>query len=260
MKKVICLVMLVSFVGWSAGSDFHNGGGDGRWDNPLNWSDGVPQSNDGAFILNGNTALIDSATTAYGYNIHIGAYGAVSGVNMTGGSLTVGNWGLNIGRGGNGDTNHTGSEGTFQMSGGVLTADYVNLPQMWGTSPLIKGYWLMEGGTANVGWMKIGGDNGLGDGLLELYGGTINLSSHLEMTAGFMDITDGIMNVSGGLEPLITQGTIQQYIDDGWIYSSLGGVLMEYDDPSNTITLTGVPEPATMSLLLMGGLLLRRKK
>jgi len=56
-----------------AGNEFHNGSGDGRWDNPANWSlgvvpqdattypgDAIPAWNNDALIRNGKTALIDS--------------------------------------------------------------------------------------------------------------------------------------------------------------------------------------------------------
>jgi hypothetical protein len=281
MKKVICLVMLVSLVGWTAADNGFVGGVNGRWDNPSNWTLGVvpqdattppnsatPQWNNDAGIRNGNTALIDSATTATTYSLNIGLYGAVSGVNMTGGSLTVGNWGMNIGRGGDGNTGHTGSYGTFQMSGGILNADYINLPQQWGTSPIISGHWIMDGGIANANWLKLGGA-GVGVGILDLNGGEINLNDWFDIagTSSSMDVEAGVMNIhfleeetGPTLEDKFNE--IQGWIDAGYItaYDGTGVVGYSYDLGTEEISIYAVPEPATLSLLLVGGLFLRRKK
>ena len=284
MKKVICLVMLVSLVGWAAANDFHDGSSDGRWDNAANWSGGVPidsttapntatgavgapagwvQWNNDVKHNNGKTSLIDAATTATAYGVSVGQFGAVSGLEMTGGVLQIGSWGFNIGKGGNGNAGHTGSHGTFDMSGGLVSAPWINLPNNWGTDPVIQGTWNMDGGDVYADWLRLGGDLGTGVGLLNLDGGTINLSGHLAITGvdsviDFPEGSTGVINIhhvdfEGSLAAAM--GEIQGWIGDGYIVG--GGV--SYDDVAQNIVVA-VPEPATLSLLALGGLLLRRKK
>ena len=103
MKKVLCLVMLVTLVGWAAaGNGFMTDGG--SWDVATNWSAGVvpqdsttdpgsatPQWNNDAEIRNGNTALIDSATAATTYEAREEPIPGVTGESV---AIAAGNAGV----------------------------------------------------------------------------------------------------------------------------------------------------------------------
>lgn len=180
---------------------------------------------------------------------------------MTGGSLTVGNWGLNVGRGGNGNAGHVGSHGTLSVSGGVITTPWINLPQNWGTDPVIQGTMVMDDGVINSGWMKLGGDLGVGVGTLTMNGGVINLTDWLDIlgTDSSIAFTGGVINI----HHVDFEGSLQAEIDkiQGWINTGyITGAGVSYDTGAENIVLAVVPEPATLSLLAIGGLLLRRKK
>jgi len=173
-------------------------------------------------------------------------------VNMSGGTLTVqtadaSKWFHHFIVGDNGT-------GTLNMSGGVITAKnnmYISYNNM-GT-----GIVNMTGGEINVTDTIIIVRSSTGE--FHLDGGLVT-AADLSMTAnGSLDLTNGVMILDDD-----DTSAVQEYIDSGWItgYGGAGDVLLDYDvtNPGKT-TLSAIPEPATLALLGLGGLLslLRRR-
>jgi hypothetical protein len=122
----------------------------------------------------------------------------------------------------------------------------------------------MNGGTIDVpnGSFCIGTTwDGIevGPGHVNFHGGTVTTAG-LTVNGGgscTADFTEGVLiakgNHTGGLDWL----TSQNY----WTaYSGSGTVMYDYDIPTDTTTVYGIPEPATVMLLGLGGLALVRRK
>ena len=83
-----------------------------------------------------------------------------------------------------------------------------------------------------------------------------------------MDITTGVMNIHFLEDPDEdiflddALGDIQAWIDLEWLtgYGGAGDVLYSYNVDTELITLSAVPEPTTLMLIGLGGVLIRRKR
>ena len=258
-RKLISCVLVLGLTGLaSAGNNFTGAGDGSSWDDPNNWSAGLlpfdtetnpgdtdPQwYNDATWTSAGTTCVIDDTMVAACYALQVGSYGGDNTLVMTGGTLDIGPWGFNIGRGGNGNGGHTGSSGHVLMSGGVINAQGIAVPEQWGTGPIISGELVMEGGTINADWMHMG--NEVGVGVLELKGGVINVGSfEMRSDNASLDVAGGTLIVNGD-----SVAQIQGYIDSGWITSP---ATLELDfDVTNagqttlkaTVDKAGTPYPA----------------
>jgi hypothetical protein len=118
---------------------------------------------------------------------------------------------------------------------------------------------LLQGKLLNVGIS----DTGNNLGIFKLHGGTVQFGNMTIYNAtgcdSYMDITGGellILNANKSVADM------QAWITAGDIFNSLGtGLLVTTKDVSGTLyTSVTVPEPATMVLLSLGGLILLRKK
>jgi hypothetical protein len=244
-KKCMLIFVSVGFVlglmGHAfASNDFNNASGDHLWSNPNNWSmsvvpddattnpgEAVPQwSNDVGMLMDDTHCIID--TNASAFHVMVGAYGADNELEITGGTLTIGQWGLDIGRGGNGDMAHEGSYGKVLMTGGEIITEVINLPEQWAQSPLIKGLLWMQGGFIRTNSLDMGAEGGqYRQGSLYLDEGTIRVNGEFTMhgDSAWIDFREGTLIVTGD-----HTDEIQGYIDSGWItaYEGQGSLVLEY--------------------------------
>jgi len=184
--------------------------GDSRWDNPLNWTTGVPVGGTGssarAFINDGGgagvpfTVLIDSATTAVsGRLILSDNLGSDDGtINMTGGTLTVAQGITGAGE----QSMHLGSVGRtiFNQTGGVVNL-YGQLRQgadSTGGPGGPQGILNLSGGTFNV----IAGVSGVGNiqmgqGVAQIQQQQINISGTGALNADRLIVNANVPSVGG---------------------------------------------------------------
>lgn len=183
-------------------------GSDNLWTNPDNWSEGFPPpdattdpnfgwddpsgpfypltpdpsddfprfSNAAHLSFDGTTTLIDdSVTNASAYGLYIGFDGINNRLEIAGGSLTVGNWHLDVGRGFN-VAGGPDPMATLVMTGGKVDAQLVKIPEQFAdssqadpydTAP-IRGEMFMSGGVINARKINVG--QFVGDGRAEFSG------------------------------------------------------------------------------------------
>lgn len=271
MKKLLLLVMLVCLcAGMASAVDPSvwtrpTVDGPGNWNDSNNWNDGgVPDPTTTVVRTATNPdnlaeIVVDDAQT-FGRALRHGYYEDGSGVNSSGttgpllrirngGSLSSG---LDVTR------SYVGYWSDAQMiveAGGVFSTShrlYIGYkPGAIGTVDIA--------GTVNVTSNKILiGDDGTGF-LNVLDGGVLNVRNYLSIpinSSSFLDIQGtGKVSAAGNFltdaEALIAGGRIK---GDG----VAGGVIATYADDVTTITV--IPEPATMILLGLGGLLIKKRR
>ncbi len=149
----------------------------GSWNDPANWSIGVPAAGDDVYIQNGGTAVItEPNTVCSGMNLAAGT------VNLLSGSLGAGGIGLGSYSSGYGTFNHSGGRsqtssldvysGTYNLSG----TGWLNVGSEWTRS---SGVFNQSGGTHIV------------QNSMYIDGGTYNLTSTGILSAGWEYIERG---------------------------------------------------------------------
>lgn len=266
LVAVVVILALVSNA--TAATMFWTGlGADDDWDNALNWDDGthgVPDSSTEVkmedFSVNG--PVISAGMTAEAYDLKGPAWGISEGtgtLDITGGSLTIGNdWKVQSDvvnqhaevtiSGGSVDVAKNiyvskNGTGLLDISGGDVYFKYLNLGYGSGT------------GTVNI--------YGLADvvckdlfpvssaGALNLTGGTLTVDRDIYTSNGSIDITEG---------KLIAYGEITS-LSNVTAYGGAGVLVFNYEaDKAEYTTITAIPEPATIALLGLGMILIRRKR
>lgn len=275
-----------------AANDWLGAGSDNLWTSADNWSEGFPPPNAtshpqfgwddpaGPFYpltpdtnddcpafcnaahlsVDGTTTLIDDTVIdATAYGLYVGFDGANNQLEMTGGSLTVGHWHLDVGRGFNVNANPDPTA-TFVMTDGTIDTQLVKIPEQfvdssqadpYDTAP-ITGEMYMSGGVINARKINVG--QFVGDGRAEFSGtALVNLipnvpgdpgnGGHLEMRQDWfingqpiatisdahIDVRDNaLINIFGHINSLRTTpdesevARYQGYVDDGWLTADEG--------------------------------------
>ncbi|MBI9017068.1 MAG: PEP-CTERM sorting domain-containing protein [Phycisphaerae bacterium] len=301
MKKLLSAVMVLAMAGFvSAGQGFSNNGGDTSWGNAGNWSQGYivddSTTNPGDFVPQWantvefrNNAVMDigDGEARQTYAFQMGVYGSDNTVlNMSGGSLTVGGWGMDIGRGSTSNANHDG-DATINMTGGVISTPWLLVGNDFNSSDTaivdIDSTINMSSGIINVGnHMRIGMNHSTGT--VNLSGdAVVNVGSMLQMNTknGWNEPDEAygaLLTINDGAEVHVTgvgagtpedmaaalaeeMGMYNMYKDFGWITTDADDIKIEYNEATNIISITAVPEPMSMVMLGLGGLaLIKRRK
>lgn len=293
MKRtsVLCLlaVLLVASMA-SASIRFH---GSGSWDmlegvgQPEGWQSAVAPGTEDTVRANwggdtGNVVTLNYATTIKNFELGVGESGEFH--ILSGGHLTT----LNDSRiGNNGDT--AARKGTLTIdAGGQVTINSwlgighgtTGIATVSGTLTTTSHLWM--GGTSdadsngsltinNGGIVNVAGNIGLGT----INAGTpsggvavINVNDggllNLHQWSGATSIQDGsVMNINGTGTVIIGGNRVNEadaYFALGKIASDLGAIQSVYDETGEFTTITAVPEPATMILLGLGGMLIRKRR
>jgi len=266
-NKLLCFVVVLSFAGAAfAGQGYSDGGDDHSACNPDNWDMGevpddcvthpssvVPQwHTDAQMMIDDTICVIGDGCSIASFSFHPGVENGVRNCfqMLDGGSLCVGDWGINLGRGGNGPEDD-GTHGKLFMSGGQIDTALIEIPGHWNhaSNPIMNGTLVMQDGVIYAGWINMS-PNIYAIGNLMLYGGVID-AEWLEM-----DSATASIEVGGGVLIVNEDDTtdFQQYIDDGWITPAPGysTLQLDYDvtNPGRT-TLRAVsdmdPSPADHS-------------
>lgn len=269
MKKLIsCLLLLFIVSSVSQAAILNNDTiASGNWTNPAIWSQGYvpgtnPANQDKARFSAGTILTVDSTVSTFklfgfGGELHVQsgaeinmddfisiAENASSKMIMTGGTINVtAPDKIKFGKGGNSATGTT-------ITGGVINSgpfdigfkDSSNVIDFGGTA------------VANLTWLKM---DGSGTNDFNMTGGTINGYDILLATAtNSINLTGGEINLT--YDAFQIKDTAETWAD--YKARIVGYNIGTYtvDDIEQTITI--VPEPATLALLGIGGVLLRKRK
>ncbi|HBG27878.1 MAG: hypothetical protein A2Y10_17240 [Planctomycetes bacterium GWF2_41_51] len=181
------------------------------------------------------------------------------------------------------DTTASGS--LLTINGGTLqVGDHLLVGENWGAGH--KGTLLVNSGTVNTTLLMVGGgtSGSIGDGSVIINGGTINVSwllavaggysgtnsggtGNIQLAGGVIDVTgggglvmadNGSIDITGGA--LILNGEISDITNYGNVTAFGGNGSFVYDIAGGRTTITAmIPEPATLIIIGLGSLLLRRK-
>jgi len=210
----------------------------GDWDSAGNWTAGIPESDDVAFVRNGGTASISGEMSAVSATLFVGHSQGQSGqVTQSGGTNSPG--GLYVGY---------GEEGTYLLSAGELS---VSGSTIIGYEPSGDGDLTQSGGTVSVSRaLSIGA--GYGSGTYNLNGGTCEVTEDLVVgkvgSSGYMGISGtatctvteylyvGQSEGTGTLELKSSDVTLQ--VGDGLQFGT-NSTFSISDEGGATITMTG---------------------
>src|SRR5688572_17838349 len=249
-------VLAAGVVGGAANAapiDWDNETGNGRYLDPLNWStNNLPvQPDDAAFV---NTAAgpasIDGDVTNAPRDFRFGDDGRTGGgvVNHTAGNIAMPGWvrmGIN-----------TGSSGTYNLSGGTLTASNFRIAESGNTTATVG----VTGGTlrqSDVGdiangdnWARIGQD---GAATFNLSNGAVSLdarvivagapasTANITQTGGSFEVRRGEMTIGdqGTATYNITAGTLRTLSSDPG--ADIGGHITvgQWDNSRATLNIGG---------------------
>lgn len=275
-KLFVCVLLLVLCVGSSTHAAlanayfwiFDNAGGDYLWSNPDNWYNyyvptdrRVPtidntdwlaaQTSGGPMIINGYAET---------YNLSCGNWSTPDTIELTADGYLylakpdqTGN--LLIGEAA--QTNpavFTNNGGTIVATGGL----YVG-----GSGAYGDGSYIQNSGTVTLDWvLRISPRNDV-----QLNGGTITCGNfQIDDATATMDIIGDLDSSAhlyfGGYSPEDAEQLVLDYMADGRLTANdgAGTIQYEFDTDAYKMHVWAVPEPATMIMLALGGLLVSRKR
>jgi len=190
------------------------GGGDGiDWNDPLNWSVGVPNANDAT--IDTGSPVINATPATDPLRVFVGS---AASLTLNSGILNANNTGFNWWEGGALTLGiGEGNSGSFVMGGGTLNATGDAVVGMWGGS----GTWTQTGGTVNIAnqWLLAQQDNQPtpGSASATLENGTVNTGT-VKVGAGWnanaqvsaqLDINSGgIVNSEGDVDVAFAGGNM----------------------------------------------------
>ena len=236
-KSMISVILLLGMVSsaFAVDSNWNNNSGDRLWRNGSNWSDGVPTTADKAGIRASILGpIIDASTTATADMVAVGDWGNTDSLDITGGTLTTGDWFI-LGHGASDD-------GTFNVSGGTTTCGENLSVGYKGT-----GHINMTSGTVTVNdtfRISVNFDGNASSGDVQLDGGTISCNAFSMATGATMSIGNtGILEINGDATV-----TVNSYITSGWLtgYGGSGTLSVDYDftTTGKTTVVANPPEKA----------------
>ena len=182
-------------------------------------------------------------------------------------------------------TETTAAGSLLTIDGGELNcSDHFLIGENWGADQ--KGSLLVNSGTVNTVLLMVGGgtDGNNGTGYVEILDGSINISWMLAIGGGYNGVTGGgaghvqldggvinaigggglIMSDHGSLDitggTLVLAGEITDLTALGNVtaYNGSGSFLYDFDGTNTTIT--AIPEPASLVLIGLGFVLLRKTR
>lgn len=266
MKTKWFMVMMttVALAGNAMAISWTGAGDNDLWSNGANWDTGAaPGYSEASIAIGagndaGNDLVVIDASTNVVVNSEI--FGPEWGMTLeiNGGSLTQ----VHTADPWNGfvfaPVADAGAHSVINvLNGGAMTVQEMLLGDNW----WFAGHYYVDLNvydtsvvTAN-GWCWLGGT-------INLYGGIVDIAGSMNFAMGNgyagINIEDGTLIVRGSE---FTAATAQEWEDGGYLkgFGGAGDVLI--DDSTGDVVITAViPEPATMVLLGLGGLMLRKRK
>jgi hypothetical protein len=259
LQKLCVFLLIIAIASVNATAKRYEGSG--PWEDPTRWiPPGLPGEPDEIRIEGGNTLTVSSAVPTV-LRVIAGLEGSGTLHILSGGVVTTTDWSA-AAMGGGANT------GTFNIdAGGAMNIG----THLWVAEAAASVGYMNVYGTVNVGGILGLGSVGFnpgGTGYLTVYpGGVLNLSNiHGDGSSSIMG--SSVLNIIAGSSGLVTLpgdfvSVVQAYVDAGKITGN--------GDPANVVItcdmstgfdthVTAIPEPATIALLGIGGLLIRRRK
>jgi hypothetical protein len=271
MLYLVVVLFAVSISQAAYWSFYDNGGGDQLWSNPLNWEGNdpraVPNTTNTDYAAGQSYAVPELQIDGVGgyaeaKNLITGVWGGPNETRLLNGVYFYLSQGLSIGY-----ATAAGTPATFTNDGGTIQVGGESGQVFIGGDDTTagNGALIQNGGSLTSTWRISVGLTG--SGLLQINSGTVS------STIGPLEIgTNGVVDLNGG-DIWFASGSAQEletlllgYIANDQVIGLGGSGIVQYEtvyDADAEIyqmhAWGAVPEPATMVMIALGGLLIRRK-